>query len=57
MTFCVEPMVTAGRGDMKHRKDDPWAVVTKDGSLGAHFEHTVGVTEDGPRVLTLLPAS
>jgi len=54
MTFCVEPMVTAGRGDMKHRKDDPWAVVTKDGSIGAHFEHTVGVTETGYRVLTLL---
>jgi methionyl aminopeptidase len=57
MTFCVEPMVTAGRGDMKHRKDDPWAVVTKDGSIGAHFEHTVGITPDGPRILTQLPPS
>jgi methionyl aminopeptidase len=53
MTFCVEPMVTAGRGDYKHRKNDPWAVLTKDGSLGAHFEHTVGITKDGPRILTL----
>jgi len=53
MTFCVEPMVTAGRGDYKHRKNDPWAVLSKDGSLGAHFEHTVGVTKDGPRILTL----
>jgi methionyl aminopeptidase len=52
MTFCVEPMVTAGRGDNKHRRDDPWAVVTKDGSIGAHFEHTVGITEDGYRILT-----
>ncbi|MDX2065799.1 MAG: type I methionyl aminopeptidase [Fimbriimonadaceae bacterium] len=52
MTFCVEPMVTAGRGDNKHRRDDPWAVVTKDGSIGAHFEHTVGVTDDGFRILT-----
>jgi methionyl aminopeptidase len=52
MTFCVEPMVAAGRGDMKHRKDDVWAVLTKDGSLGAHFEHTVAVTAEGPRILT-----
>lgn len=55
MTFAIEPMVAAGRPDVKHRRDDPWAVVTKDGHVGAHFEHTVGITEDGVRVLTLHP--
>ena len=54
MTFCIEPMVTAGSPLIRHRPGDPWAVVTRDGSIGAHFEHTVAVTEDGPRVLTML---
>jgi methionyl aminopeptidase len=54
MTFCIEPMVTAGSPTIKHRPGDPWAVVTKDGSFGAHFEHTVAITENGPRVLTQL---
>jgi len=52
MTFCVEPMVTIGKGDATHRKGDPWAVITKDKSIGAHFEHTVAVTKTGPRMLT-----
>ncbi|RYG32475.1 type I methionyl aminopeptidase [bacterium] len=54
MTFAVEPMVSTRSGKVKHRKGDPWAVVTTDGGLGAHFEHTVAVTADGPRVLTLV---
>ncbi len=54
MTFCIEPMVTAGNPAIKHRQGDPWAVLTRDGSIGAHFEHTVAITEDGPRILTLL---
>ncbi len=54
MTFCIEPMVTAGSPVIRHRPGDPWAVVTRDGSVGAHFEHTVAITSDGPRVLTLL---
>jgi len=37
--------------------DDEWTVVTADGSRSAHFEHTVAVTADGPRVLTLAPAT
>lgn len=57
MTFCVEPMTTAGRYQVTHRKGDPWAVITADHSLGAHFEHTIAVTPDGPRVLTALPAA
>ena len=53
MTFCVEPMVTIGSPQVRHRPGDPWAVLTKDGSYGAHFEHTIAVTDDGPRILTL----
>jgi methionyl aminopeptidase len=54
MTFCIEPMVTAGAPGIKHRPGDPWAVVTRDGSIGAHFEHTVAITEAGARILTAI---
>jgi len=54
MTFCIEPMVTAGSPAIRHRPGDPWAVVTRDGSIGAHFEHTVAITEEGARILTAL---
>jgi methionyl aminopeptidase len=51
MTFALEPMVTMG--DYHTRVlDDNWTVVTVDGQLSAHFEHTVAVTEEGPEVLT-----
>ena len=53
MTYAIEPMLIAGRGDLMEL-DDGWTVVTKDGSLTAHFEHTVVITESGPRILTLL---
>ncbi|MFP3901647.1 MAG: type I methionyl aminopeptidase, partial [Acidimicrobiia bacterium] len=49
--FAVEPMVCAGRADTLVL-DDMWTVVTVDGSLAAHWEHTVAVTENGPEVLT-----
>jgi methionyl aminopeptidase len=52
MVFAIEPMVNAGRADVRSL-DDGWTVVTEDGSLSAHFEHTVAVTDDGPMVLTL----
>lgn len=52
MVLAIEPMINAGRADVRSL-DDGWTVVTADGSLSAHFEHTVAVTEDGPRVLTL----
>ena len=52
MTFALEPMVNAGLPDTKVL-DDHWTVVTKDGSLCAHFEHTIAVMEDGePLILT-----
>ncbi len=51
MVFAIEPMITAGSYDVEGG-DDGWAVYTSDGSLAAHCEHTVAVTENGPRVLT-----
>lgn len=52
MTYAIEPMLIAGRPDLMELEDG-WTVVTKDGSLTAHFEHTVAITEDGPWILTL----
>ncbi len=52
MVFAVEPMVNAGAPGTR-LLDDGWSVVTQDGSLSAHFEHTIAVTDDGPEVLTL----
>ncbi|MCU1490965.1 MAG: Methionine aminopeptidase [Acidimicrobiaceae bacterium] len=51
--FAVEPMVNVGTPDTIELEDG-WSVVTADGSLSAHFEHTIAVTEDGPEVLTRL---
>lgn len=51
MVMAIEPMVNVGRPDVKILKDG-WTAVTVDGTLSAHFEHTVAVTEDGPLVLT-----
>jgi len=52
MTLAIEPMITAGRADV-YVHDDEWSISTEDGSLAAHFEHTVAITADGPRILTL----
>ena len=49
--FALEPMVNAG-GPETRLLDDGWSVVTADGSLSAHFEHTIAITDDGPEVLT-----
>ena len=51
LTIAIEPMVNAG-GPATRTMPDRWTVVTVDGSRSAHFEHTVAITEDGPRVLT-----
>ncbi len=53
MVFAVEPMVNAG-GPGTEQLDDGWSVVTADGRLSAHFEHTIAVTDDGPEVFTVL---
>ncbi|HXY20919.1 MAG TPA: type I methionyl aminopeptidase [Gemmatimonadales bacterium] len=52
MTLAIEPMVNIGRPEVR-TLPDKWTVVTMDGSLSAHFEHTVLVTEDGARILTV----
>lgn len=52
MVFAIEPMVNAG-GWRTKETGDGWTAVTADGSLSAHFEHTVAATEDGPVILTL----
>ncbi len=54
MTLAIEPMITAGRPEV-YVEDDRWSVSTSDGSLSAHFEHTVAVAETGPRILTQAP--
>jgi len=51
LVIAIEPMVNAG-GPEVHVKDDGWTAVTKDGSLSAHFEHSVAITDDGPVVLS-----
>lgn len=54
MTLAIEPMVNLGTGWTK-ALEDGWTVVTADGSLSAHFEHTVAITDDGHEVLTRRP--
>ncbi len=51
MTLAIEPMITAGRPEV-YVHDDDWSISSVDESLAAHFEHTVAVTAEGPRILT-----
>ena len=51
MVLSIEPMVSAGRYEVDFL-DDGWTAVTQDGSLSAHFEHTVAILDDGPEILT-----
>ncbi len=51
MTLAIEPMITVG-SPVTRTLGDKWTVVTADGSLSAHFEHTVAITANGPRILT-----
>jgi methionyl aminopeptidase len=51
MTLAIEPMINAGGLDV-YLHDDDWSISTQDESLSAHFEHTVAVTDEGPRILT-----
>jgi methionyl aminopeptidase len=54
MVFAIEPMINAGDAQIRLHEDE-WSILSADGSLSAHFEHTVAVTDDGPRILTLSP--
>jgi methionyl aminopeptidase len=51
MTLAIEPMITMG-SPATRTLGDKWTVVTQDGGLSAHFEHTVAITANGPRILT-----
>ena len=53
MVFTIEPMINMGRGDVEWLDDD-WTVVTEDGSISAHYENTILVTDGEPEILTLL---
>ena len=52
MTIAIEPMINAG-GHTVRTLPDGWTVVTTDGKLSAHFEHSIAITKDGPVILTL----
>ena len=52
MTIAIEPMITAGKYDVRVLDDD-WTTVTVDGSLAAHFEHSIAITPDGPVIMTI----
>jgi methionyl aminopeptidase len=52
MTLAIEPMVNVGDGET-FLTEDGWTVVSADGSLSAHWEHTVAIGDDGPEILTL----
>ena len=52
MTLAIEPMINIGKPDVKVLPDG-WTVITKDGSLSAHFEHTIAITADGPQIMTI----
>jgi methionyl aminopeptidase len=54
MTFTIEPMINAGKKDIKLLPDS-WTVVTRDHSLSAQWEHTILVTETGHDILTVVP--
>jgi len=54
MVLAIEPMLTGGGSDVFHQDPDGWTLRTSDGSRAAHVEHTVAITDDGPRILTAL---
>jgi methionyl aminopeptidase len=51
MTIAIEPMITAGSSEV-YLHADGWTIITEDGSTAVHFEHTVAITENAPRILT-----
>ena len=54
MMFTIEPMINMGTRKTKQLSDG-WGVITRDGKPSAHFEKTVAITEEGPRLLTIEP--
>lgn len=56
LVIAIEPMVNIGKRHIR-TLEDGWTVVTADGSLSAHFEHTVAISDEGPKVLTEIPVA
>ena len=52
MTIAIEPMINQGTADVR-KMSDGWTIKTRDGKLSAHFEHTIAITPDGPKILTV----
>ena len=52
MTIAIEPMINLGTADVR-KMSDGWTIKTRDGKLSAHFEHTIAITPDGPKILTV----
>ena len=52
MTFAIEPMISLGSYEIHVDEKDGWSIYTADGSMAAHYEHTIAITDDGPWVLT-----
>jgi methionyl aminopeptidase len=52
MTLAIEPMISLGSYEILLDEEDGWSIYTADGSMAAHYEHTIAVTDDGPWVLT-----
>tara|TARA_B110001452_G_scaffold57122_1_gene44309 strand:- start:7389 stop:7559 length:171 start_codon:yes stop_codon:yes gene_type:complete len=52
MCIAIEPMINAGKKDI-YTASDGWTILTKDGSASAHFEHTIAITESGPKILSI----
>jgi methionyl aminopeptidase len=53
MVIAIEPMINLGKPEVRELSDG-WTVITADGSLSAHYEHTVALTENGPELLTMV---
>ncbi|MCI0619081.1 type I methionyl aminopeptidase, partial [bacterium] len=53
MVLAIEPMVCQGRADVEVLADN-WTAVTRDGSLAAHFEHSIAITDNGPEILSVV---
>ena len=56
-TIAIEPMATLGSEAIRTSQEDGWTILTRDGSLSAHFEHTVLITETGAEILTQDPSA
>ena len=52
MCIAIEPMINIGKNEV-HTAQDGWTILTKDGKVSAHYEHTIAIKDDGPHILSL----